>query len=96
MIAIVLAMDIAQILSAGITGGLALIGVIWQARKTRWLNSEEHRINANKLESIETKVDHVHYMIERIEDQVDDTNERLDEHFRWHGGTSWWKKKQLK
>lgn len=93
MTTIVFAADISQIISAGITGGLALAGVIWQARKTRKLNTEEHGMNSVKLESIENKIDHVNYQIDRVKDNVDDVNSRLDQHFEWHNRRGIWKRK---
>lgn len=36
------------IIAAGITSLCALLGVIWQSRKTRRINTEEHNFNATK------------------------------------------------
>jgi len=93
MIAIVLAESMGQIISALITGGLALSGVIWQARKTRRINTEEHGMNSMKLESIETKIDQVNYQMDRVKDNVEDVNSRINEHFKWHDRRGLWKRK---
>lgn len=93
MTSTVLAADWGQIASATITGGLALTGVVWQARKTRKLNTEEHGMNAVKLESIENKIDHVNYQVDRVKDNIDDVNLRLNEHFEWHNRRGIWKRK---
>lgn len=93
MTSIVVAMEMGQIISASITGGLALFGVIWQARKTRKLNTEEHGVNAVKLESIENKIDHVNYQIDRVKDNIEDVDIRLNEHFEWHNRRGIWKRK---
>jgi len=93
MTAILFAADLSQIISASITGCLALVGVIWQARKTRRLNTEEHGMNANKLESIENKIDHVNYQVDRVKNNIEDVNSRVNEHFEWHNRRGLWKKK---
>jgi len=56
-----------------ITGGLALVGVIWQSRKTRRLNTEEHGSTGEKLDRIETKVD-------RTDQKVDDLRDDFVRH----------------
>jgi outer membrane murein-binding lipoprotein Lpp len=93
MTSIVFAADISQIISAAITGGLAFAGVIWQARKTRRINTQEHGMNTVKLESIENKIDHANYQIDRVKDNMDDVNSRLDNHFEWHNRRGIWKRK---
>lgn len=93
MTPVVLAADVSQIISAAITGGLAFAGVIWQARKTRKLNTEEHGMNAVKLESIENKIDHVNYQVDRVKNNVEDVNSRMNEHFDWHNRRGLWKRK---
>lgn len=65
------------IIAAAITGLCALSGVIWQSRKTRRVNTEEHNMNATKLDKIETKLDKVDYRIERVQGKLED---HLDEH----------------
>jgi len=65
------------IIAAAITGACALAGVIWQSRKTRRINTEEHNFNATKLDQIETKLDKVDYRIERVHGKLED---HLDEH----------------
>ena len=65
------------IIAAGITSACALIGVIWQSRKTRRINTEEHNYNATKLDKIETKLDKVDYRVERVQGKLED---HLDEH----------------
>ena len=93
MTAMLFAADLSQIISASITGGLALLGVIWQARKTRRINTEEHGMNSIKLESIETKIDQVNYQMDRVKDNVEDVNSRINEHFKWHDRRGLWKRK---
>lgn len=67
------------IIAAAITSVCALIGVIWQSRKTRRINTEEHNMNAIKLDKIETKLDRVDYRIDRVHDKLED---HLDDHQR--------------
>lgn len=76
------------IIAAAITGLLALIGVIWQSRKTRHVNSREHADSQAKLDGIATKVD-------RISDKVETVSDRLDDHIVMHRMTErkqWWRK----
>lgn len=66
-----------QIIAASVTGLLALTGVVWQSRKTRRINTEEHEYNSNKLDRIETKLD-------ENSDQVRAVSNRLDDHIAQH------------
>lgn len=66
-----------QVIAACVTGTLALIGVIWQSRKTRRINTEEHEFNAVKLDRIESKLD-------ENSDRVRDVSNRLDDHIAQH------------
>lgn len=75
------------IIAASVTGALALIGVIWQSRKTRRINTDEHLDNALKLDRIEDKVDRTAARVETVSD-------RLDDHIVLHRMTtrkSWWR-----
>lgn len=77
-----------QIIAASITGLLALLGVVWQARKTRRINTFEHNENTLKLDRIEQKVDQTAVRVETVSD-------RLDDHIVLHRMTtrkSWWRK----
>lgn len=65
------------IIAAGITSACALIGVIWQSRKIRRINTEEHNYNATKLDKIELKLDQVDYHIDRVHGKLED---HLEEH----------------
>ena len=65
------------ILAAGTAGLLALLGTIWQSRKTRNLNTDEHAQNSAKLERIETKID-------ATSDRMDRVSDRLDDHIEEH------------
>ena len=65
------------IIAAGITGVCMLLGVIWQSRKTRRINTEEHNYNATKLDKIELKLDQVDYHIDRVHGKLED---HLEEH----------------
>lgn len=60
------------IIAAAITSICALMGVIWQSRKTRRINTEEHNMNASKLDKIETKLDRVDYRIDRVHGKLED------------------------
>lgn len=71
------AIEWTPILAAATAGLLALAGTVWQARKTRTLNTVEHGENAAKLERIETKIDLNADHIERVSD-------RLNEHIIAH------------
>lgn len=71
------AIEWTPILAAATAGLLALAGTVWQARKTRTLNTVEHSENAAKLERIETKIDLNADHIERVSD-------RLNEHITAH------------
>lgn len=71
------AIEWTPILAAGTAGLLALAGTVWQSRKTRSLNTNEHAENAAKLERIETKID-------ITADHVGRVSERLDAHLTSH------------
>ncbi|NBW37502.1 MAG: hypothetical protein EBR30_21300 [Cytophagia bacterium] len=71
------AVEYEGIVAAAITGICALIGVIWQSRKTRRINTMEHDANSHKLDKIEVKIDRVDYRIDRVQDQLED---HLEEH----------------
>lgn len=66
-----------SILVAIITGGLGLIGVVWQSRKTRRVNTEEHNMTGTKIDRIELKIDQVDFKTDRIDAKLDD---HLDGH----------------
>lgn len=70
--AIIAQLQLEGIIAAGITSACALIGVIWQSRKTRRTNTEEHMMNTTKLDKIETKLDKVDYRIDRVHDKLED------------------------
>ena len=65
------------IIAAAITGLCALVGIIWQSRKTRRINTDEHNYNAVKLDKIELKLDQVDYHIDRVHGKLED---HLEEH----------------
>jgi Flp pilus assembly protein TadB len=71
------AIEWTPILAAATAGLLALTGTVWQSRKTRTLNTNEHSENAAKLERIESKIDLNADHIERVSD-------RLNEHVTAH------------
>ena len=76
------------IIAAFVTGLLAFAGVIWQSRKTRRINTDEHSENARKLDRIEKKVDETAGRVETVSD-------RLDDHIVLHRMTSrkpWWRR----
>jgi hypothetical protein len=77
-------MDFSQIISSGLVGGLALIGVIYQARKSRNVNTAEHEQNAQKLSEIAQNVTD-------IRDKVDGVNDRLTDHIASHH-RKWWQR----
>lgn len=60
-----------------ITGGLSLLGVVWQSRKTRRVNTEEHNMTGTKIDRIELKIDQVDFKTNRIDAKLDD---HLDGH----------------
>ena len=77
-----------QIIAACVTGLLAFLGVIWQSRKTRRINTDEHSETAVKLDRIEKKVDSTAERVETVSD-------RLDDHVVLHRMTTrkpWWRK----
>jgi Flp pilus assembly protein TadB len=76
------------IIAASVTGLLAFAGVIWQSRKTRRINTDEHSENSRKLDRIEEKVDQTAERVETVSD-------RLDDHIVLHRMTTrtpWWRK----
>lgn len=77
-------MQFEQIISSGIVGGLALAGVIYQARKSRNVNTREHEENASKLSEISQNVTD-------IRDKVDHVNDRLTDHIANHH-KRWWQR----
>lgn len=70
-------MEWGTVVAAIITGGTALFGIIWQSRKTRRMNTEEHNFNTSKIDRIETKIDKVDFRTDRIEAKLED---HLDSH----------------
>ena len=81
-------MEWEPIIAASVTGLLAFLGVIWQSRKTRRINTDEHSENALKLDRIEKKVDDTAQRVETVSD-------RLDDHIVLHRMTTrkpWWRK----
>lgn len=82
------ALQLEPILASAVAGILALIGVVWQSRKTRSLNSREHMDSQAKLDRIESKVD-------RTAERVETVSDRLDDHITIHRMTErkpWWRK----
>ena len=77
-------MQLEQIISSAIVGGLALIGVVYQSRKSRNINTREHEENAQKLSEISQNVTD-------IRDKVDHVNDRLTDHIANHH-RKWWQK----
>lgn len=77
-------MDFEPIISSGLVGGLALVGVIYQARKSRNVNTREHEENSTKLSEISTNV-------ADIRDKVDTVNDRLTDHIANHH-KKWWQR----
>lgn len=77
-------MQFEQIISSGIVGGLALAGVIYQARKSRNVNTREHEQNSEKLSEISQNVTD-------IRDKVDHVNDRLTDHIANHH-KRWWQR----
>jgi predicted mannosyl-3-phosphoglycerate phosphatase (HAD superfamily) len=77
-------MDFEPIISSGLVGGLALIGVIYQARKSRDVNTREHEENSTKLSEISQNVTD-------IRDKVDHVNDRLTDHIANHH-KKWWQR----
>ncbi len=81
-------MEWEPIIAASVTGLLAFAGIIWQSRKTRRINTDEHSENAVKLDRIEKKVDDTAARVETVSD-------RLDDHIVLHRMTTrkpWWRK----
>jgi len=78
-------MQLEPIISSGLVGGLALVGVIYQARKSRNVNTREHEENAQKLTEISRNVTD-------IRDKVDHVNDRLTDHIANHHRKSWWRR----
>ncbi len=77
--AVIAELQLEGIIAAGITSGFALAGIIWQSRKTRRINTEEHMFNTTILDKIETKLDKVDYRIDRVHDKLED---HLEEHHK--------------
>lgn len=75
--AVIAELQLEGIIAAGITSLCALIGIIWQSRKTRRINTDEHNYNASKLDKIELKLDQVDYHIDRVHGKLED---HLEEH----------------
>ena len=71
------------IIAAGITGVFMLLGVIWQSRKTRRVNTEEHNYNSTKLDQIETKLDRVDYRVDRVHGKLEDHIVRHERENEW-------------
>ena len=81
-------MEWEPIIAASITGLLTFAAVVWQSRKTRRINTDEHSENSLKLDRIEKKVDDTAQRVETVSD-------RLDDHIVLHRMTTrkpWWRK----
>jgi outer membrane murein-binding lipoprotein Lpp len=81
-------MNAEPILAAAVAGIFAFAGIVWQSRKTRRINTDEHSENSRKLDRIEQKVDQTAIRVENVSD-------RLDDHIVIHNMTSrkpWWRK----
>jgi Flp pilus assembly protein TadB len=81
-------MEWEPIIAASVTGLLAFAAVVWQSRKTRRINTDEHSENSLKLDRIEKKVDDTAQRVETVSD-------RLDDHIVLHRMTTrkpWWRK----
>lgn len=70
-------MEPEPIIAATVTGVLALAGVVWQARKGRRLNTDEHNQNAEKLDRIEELTRDTAGAVRAVSD-------RLDDHLKLH------------
>lgn len=70
-------MEPEPIIAAAVTGVLALAGVVWQARKGRRLNTDEHNQNAEKLDRIEELTRDTAGAVRAVSD-------RLDDHLKLH------------
>ena len=66
-------MNIEPMIVAAIPATIALGGIVWQSRKTRKLNTDEHQYNADKLDRIEGTV-------EKVADKVDRLADRQERH----------------
>jgi len=73
-----------EIISSSIVGGLALGGVIYQHRKSRNINTQEHEQNASRLDQISKNVTD-------IGTKVDQVNDRLTDHIATHH-KRWWQR----
>lgn len=60
------------VIASSITGCLALVGIVWQSRKTRQVGTYEHVLNGDKLDSIELKIDHASRRIDKVHDRLTD------------------------
>lgn len=70
-------MNAEPIIAAAVAGMFALTGIVWQSRKTRRINTQEHDFNATKLDRIEGSV-------ERVATKVDNLSVRQDRHEDLH------------
>jgi hypothetical protein len=62
-------MNAEPLLVAAIPATGALLGIIWQSRKTRKLNTQEHAYNVSKLDRIEETVEKVSGKVDRLAEQ---------------------------
>ena len=62
-------MNIEPMIVAAIPATGALVGIIWQSRKTRKINTMEHDFNAAKLDRIEGTVEKVADKVDRLAEQ---------------------------
>ena len=62
-------MNVEPMIVAAIPATIALGGIVWQSRKTRKLNTQEHAYNVSKLDRIETTVDKVADKVDRLADR---------------------------
>lgn len=73
LVGMVRRMNIEPMIVAAIPATIALGGIVWQSRKTRKLNTDEHQYNADKLDRIEGTV-------EKVADKVDRLADRQERH----------------
>ena len=62
-------MNAEPLLVAAIPATGAFLGIIWQSRKTRKLNTQEHAYNVSKLDRIEETVGKVSDKVDRLAEQ---------------------------
>ncbi len=84
LVGMVRRMNAEPMIVAAVPATIALLGVVWQSRKTRKLNTSEHAYNVSKLDRIEGTVEKVVDKVDRLAE-----NQQRHEQVKHRRGRRW-------